>query len=106
MTITEQEQQAIDDKMKCFNALKEVAENAVADGLADRFDDAFVDVLVSAHLIDEPLGHPETPHRIGAMSDGVGITLDRTIGPREEDAAFFQKIRPRGPSFLMESLRF
>ena len=65
MTITEQEQQVIGDKMKCFNALKKVGENAVADGLADRFDDALVDFIVSARLIDKRLGTDATMQRLG-----------------------------------------
>lgn len=68
MTITEQEQQVIDDKMKCFKALKAVAENAVADGLADRFDDALVDFVATARFIDKRLGTDETICRIGEIA--------------------------------------
>lgn len=69
MSITEQERQAIDEKRRCFNALKDVAETAVAEGRAERFDDALVDFLVSARLIDERLGRDETLRRVGAIAE-------------------------------------
>lgn len=69
MNISEQERQAIEEKRQCFNALRQVAEKVVADGLADRFDDALVDFLVSARQIDKRLVRDETLHRIGVVAE-------------------------------------
>lgn len=67
MSITEAEQQAIEEKRRCFSALKEVAETAIAEGLAERFDDALVDFAASARFIDKRIGTDATLRRIGAL---------------------------------------
>ncbi|QDV81252.1 hypothetical protein [Planctomycetes bacterium TBK1r] len=69
MSITEAERQAIEEKRRCFNALKEVAETAIAEGLAERFDDALVDFVATARFIDKRLGTDTTIRRIGAITD-------------------------------------
>lgn len=67
MNLTEKERQAMDAKRRCFIALKQVAGNAIADGLADHFDDALVDFVGTARFIDKRLGTDESIRRIAAI---------------------------------------
>lgn len=67
MSLAEQERQAMEAKRRGFIALKQVAENAIVEGLADQFDDDLVDFVGSARFIDRRLGTDESIRRIASI---------------------------------------
>ena len=53
---------------RCVAVLREATERIVAEGHADSFDDALVDLIAAAPFIDRRLMRPDTLERIAAVT--------------------------------------